>query len=631
MANLLLAALDDVSETRRGHYQAAVDGADGIGELVDAAQAIFEEDLDAGHIVVLAEMIAGASATPGLATEVAARIGALAHLHDRRTARAVRGSPLPALVEPDVAAHAVVALYLGLEMLAHLDGDRSSALALFDRARLLAGLVQAFGVPMPATEGTTRARRVPSRTRRLHDNADRSGRASRGLDGRGRPPSRPMASMSSRARSAIQVQRSPVSSSARGGGVRTLTGHPERAVVGQRNRRAALGLRRRDRADGIVAGATTLYNTYWVRFPHERDDHERAVANLRTLFNAAHHAGIQRIVHVSITHPSISSPYGYFRGKAEAERALAEVGVPYAVLRPAILFGGDGVLLNNIAWLLRRLPVFAVGGTGAYRVRAIHIDDLAALAVAAGRERDDSVIDAVGPERPTFLELVHQLRMVVQSRSLIVRVPGVLMPVLAGALGLVVRERMPTGDEYRAMADGLADTVGPATVSVVLKRGGSRSTLIRSVVAMPTRSTGTSAGRGSAPDDQDESSRQSQVEPERQLRASLGPVQADEDEAHDRSHQIRVQEAVEEGHRAHPGQAEPDDQRESDVAERTKPPRVDEIQGEEDAEEDQTPDAGDQKAMPFIHDRGDGNAADDHRGAECIDERLGSSRRVRSQ
>ncbi len=104
--------------------------------------------------------------------------------------------------------------------------------------------------------------------------------------------------------------------------------------------------------------------------------------------------GVERIVHVSITHPSISSPYGYFRGKAEAERALAEVGVPYAVLRPAILFGGDGVLLNNIAWLLRRLPVFAVGGSGGYRIRAIHIEDLAALAVAAGRERDD-----IGPRR----------------------------------------------------------------------------------------------------------------------------------------------------------------------------------------------------------------------------------------
>jgi len=252
--------------------------------------------------------------------------------------------------------------------------------------------------------------------------------------------------------------------------VRTLTGHPGRA-------RADSGIDVRPLAFGDAAaltasleGATTLYNTYWIRFPHKHDDHERAVANLRTLFGAARQAGVERIVHVSITHPSLSSPYGYFRGKAEAEQALAEAGVPYAVLRPAILFGGDGVLLNNIAWLLRRLPVFAVGGTGEYRIRPIHIDDLAALAVRAGQERDDSVTDAVGPERPTFLELVHELRTAVHSRSIVVRVPGAFMPPLASLLGLVLRDVLLTGDEFRAMADGLADTDGPATGSISVSR-----------------------------------------------------------------------------------------------------------------------------------------------------------------
>ena len=152
---------------------------------------------------------------------------------------------------------------------------------------------------------------------------------------------------------------------------------------------------------------------------------------------------MERIVHVSITHPSISSPYGYFRGKAEVERALAEVGVPYAVLRPAILFGGDGVLLNNIAWLLRHLPVFAVGGSGEYRIRAVHVDDLAALAVAAAADGADTVTDAVGPERPTFLELVRLIRAAVGSRSVIVRVPGALVPPLASALGRRPARRAP--------------------------------------------------------------------------------------------------------------------------------------------------------------------------------------------
>jgi NADH dehydrogenase len=205
-----------------------------------------------------------------------------------------------------------------------------------------------------------------------------------------------------------------------------------------------------------------------VRFPHGQDDHERAVANSRTLFHAARQAGVERIVHVSITHPSISSPYGYFRGKAQVERALAEVGMPFALLRPAILFGGEGVLINNIAWLLRHLPVFGVGGKGDYRIRPVHIDDLAALAVKAGAERTDTVVDAVGPERPTFLELVELIREAVGSRSLVVRVPGFAVPALASLLGLLLRDVLLTGDEFRAMADGMADTAGPATGTILL-------------------------------------------------------------------------------------------------------------------------------------------------------------------
>jgi NADH dehydrogenase len=244
--------------------------------------------------------------------------------------------------------------------------------------------------------------------------------------------------------------------------VRTLTGHPERRTG------STVDVRRLDFDDVLgltsaLRGATTLYNTYWIRFPHRSDDYGRAVANLRVLFHAARQAGVERIVHVSITHPSISSPYGYFRGKAEAERALAEVGVPFAVLRPAILFGGDGVLLNNIAWLLRRLPVFGVGGRGDYRIRPVHIDDLAALAIEAGATGEDLVVDAVGPERPTFLELVQAIRDAVGARCRIARVPGVAVPPMASLLGLFLRDVLLTGEEYRAMAAGMADTDGPST------------------------------------------------------------------------------------------------------------------------------------------------------------------------
>jgi NADH dehydrogenase len=126
------------------------------------------------------------------------------------------------------------------------------------------------------------------------------------------------------------------------------------------------------------------------------------------------------------------------------------------------------VLINNIAWLLRHLPVFAVGGRGDYRIRGIHIDDLAQLCVAKGAERHNSVTDAVGPERPTFNELVTSIREVVGSRARIVHVPGAAIPLFSRLVGLVLHDVLLTPDEYWAMADGLADTNGPATGSIAL-------------------------------------------------------------------------------------------------------------------------------------------------------------------
>jgi nucleoside-diphosphate-sugar epimerase len=255
---------------------------------------------------------------------------------------------------------------------------------------------------------------------------------------------------------------------AHGRSVRTVTAHPARG-----HGRPDIEARPLDFDDqlGLVAslqGATTLYNTYWVRFARRRIDHEVAVANSRTLFQAAKRAGVQRIVHISITNPSIESPFPYFRGKALVERSLAECGVSYAILRPAILFGGDGVLINNIAWLVRRLPVFAVGGDGNYRIRGIHVEDLARLCLEASKGTGDSVTDAVGPARPTFDELVTMVREAVGARTRVVHVPGALLPPISSLLGLALHDVLLTPDEYRAMAAGLADTDGPSTGSTDL-------------------------------------------------------------------------------------------------------------------------------------------------------------------
>jgi uncharacterized protein YbjT (DUF2867 family) len=257
--------------------------------------------------------------------------------------------------------------------------------------------------------------------------------------------------------------------------VATLTGHPGRAPAG-----TDIDVRPLDFADpaGLtesLRGTGTLYNTYWVRFARGRVDHQAAVANSRVLFDAAARAGVRRVVHVSITNPSPSSRYPYFRGKAEVEQILAGTGVPFAIARPAILFGGNGVLVNNIAWLLRRVPVFAIGGGGDYRVRGIHVDDLARLCVRLGAsgETDTSganrasgenvTIDAVGPQSLTFREMVDAVRAAVGSRAVLVNVPGPVLLGLSRALSVALRDTLLTRDEYQAMCDGLADSDAPST------------------------------------------------------------------------------------------------------------------------------------------------------------------------
>jgi len=245
--------------------------------------------------------------------------------------------------------------------------------------------------------------------------------------------------------------------------VRTLTGHPDRRPAGSPIDVRPLDFADADGLERDLRGAHTLYNTYWVRFPHGDASHAAAVANSRALFAAAARAGVERIVHVSITHADPASPYPYFSGKGEVEASLRDLGVPYAIARPVILFGGHGVLLNNIAWLLRRLPVFAVGGRGDYRVRPIHVDDLAALLLRLADEPGNVTVDAVGPDSLPFLDLVRAIRAAVGSRALIVPAPGWAVPALSAALGAALRDVLLTRDEYQAMAAGLADSDAPAT------------------------------------------------------------------------------------------------------------------------------------------------------------------------
>ncbi len=246
--------------------------------------------------------------------------------------------------------------------------------------------------------------------------------------------------------------------------VRTLTNSPDRDNTFN-NRIAAVPFHFDDHAKLVEAlrGAAVLYNTYWVRFNHKTFTHATAVANTLKLFDAARDAGVGRIVHVSITNPSEDSPLEYFSGKARLERGLVESGLSYAILRPAVLFGGRDILINNIAWMLRKFPVFGVFGDGAYRLQPIHVDDLAELAVREGHGTLNHIVEAIGPETFTYRELVQAIGRIIGKPRPIVPVPPGLGFVAAWLVGRLVGDVVVTRQEIRGlMADLLYTDAPPA-------------------------------------------------------------------------------------------------------------------------------------------------------------------------
>jgi uncharacterized protein YbjT (DUF2867 family) len=250
---------------------------------------------------------------------------------------------------------------------------------------------------------------------------------------------------------------------AEGRRVLTLTGQPEQASpFGGEVSLAPFAFDDPARLAASLRGAAVLYNTYWVRFDWGGESYERAVENTRALFAAAREAGVRRVVHISITNPSEDSPFGYFRGKALLERELRESGISHAILRPAVVFGPEDILINNIAWIVRRFPFFAVPGDGRYALQPIYVDDLAALAVANGSGTDDSTLDAVGPEIFGFEGLVALIGRSVGRTPRILHVSPRTAYALTRVLGRLVGDVVLTRDEIAGlMADLLVSTAEP--------------------------------------------------------------------------------------------------------------------------------------------------------------------------
>ena len=217
-----------------------------------------------------------------------------------------------------------------------------------------------------------------------------------------------------------------------------------------------------------LRGVTVLYNTYWVRFNYGSFTFAGAVRNTETLFAAAKEAGVERIVHVSITNPSEESPLGYFSGKARVEKILKASGLSHAILRPAVLFGKEDILVNNIAWALRTLPVFGVFGDGSYRLQPIYVDDLARLAVEQGKARENVVLNAIGPETFTYRGLVETIGAIIGKRRPIVSVPPFAGYLAGWLLGKLKNDVFITRDEIKGLMAGLLYVGAPPTGTVKL-------------------------------------------------------------------------------------------------------------------------------------------------------------------
>jgi NADH dehydrogenase len=248
--------------------------------------------------------------------------------------------------------------------------------------------------------------------------------------------------------------------------VRTLTNSYNRAnPFGNKVKAYPYNFENPERLVESLQGASVLYNTYWVRFNYSSNkidfNYSIAVENTLKLFNAAKLAKIRRIVHISITNPSEDSPFEYFSSKAKLEHALINSNLSYAILRPAVLFGKEDILINNIAWMLRKFPIFGIFGDGSYRIQPIYVDDLAQLAVEQGNKTENTIIDAIGPETFTYKELVKKIAEIIGKRRPIISIPDSMGYFLGKIIGKIVGDVMITPDEIKALKANLLCTNSP--------------------------------------------------------------------------------------------------------------------------------------------------------------------------
>ena len=218
-----------------------------------------------------------------------------------------------------------------------------------------------------------------------------------------------------------------------------------------------------------LKGVDVLVNTYWVRFDKGENTQPQAVENTRKLVQAAKAAGVKRIVHISIANASADSHLPYYWGKAANEKAVMESGLSYAILRPTVLVGQEDILINNIAFLMRRFPFFFIPGDGTYGIQPVYVEDLADLAVEGVYRKDSYGIDAVGPDAYTFKQFVQLIGEKIGSPRPVISVPPRLALLAAQFLSLFVADVMLTPEEVQGLMGNLLVSREPARGKTAFK------------------------------------------------------------------------------------------------------------------------------------------------------------------
>lgn len=240
----------------------------------------------------------------------------------------------------------------------------------------------------------------------------------------------------------------------RGVEVKTVTTHPEKPnPFGGKVKASTYNFENPDQLTAYLFGCETLFNTYWVRFNYRQWSFDEALENTKILFHCAKNAGVKKIVHIGVTNPSEQDDLPYYKGKAYQEKALRELGVEYSIVRPTLVFGKEDILVNNIAWTIKKFPVVPIFGSGKYRVQPIFVEDLAAIAVDASRSEGSRTLDAVGPETFTYEAFLRLIAKESDRNIAFVRTPPAIGILLGKLIGLFLKDVLLTKDELRGLME----------------------------------------------------------------------------------------------------------------------------------------------------------------------------------